>query len=56
MTAEQYTALRARMKELKDFEGADILAMHCPHSVRDRFERLKLIPVRYTATGLTLLR
>lgn len=39
----------------KTLEGKDMLAMHCPHTVRDRSERLKLVPVAYTDTGLTLL-
>lgn len=39
----------------KTLEGKDMMAMHCPHTVRDRSERLKLIPVQYTDTGLILL-
>ena len=39
----------------KTLEGTDMLAMHCPHTVKDSSERLKLIPVEYTQTGLKLL-
>ena len=38
----------------KTLEGKDMLAMHIHHSTRGN-ERLKLIPVKYTETGITLL-
>jgi beta-xylosidase len=36
----------------KTLDGKDMLAMHRPHTVKDRSERLALVPVFYTETGL----
>jgi GH43 family beta-xylosidase len=38
----------------KTLDGRDMMAMHCPHTVKDRSEWLRLVPVRFTDDGLVM--